>query len=210
VAPTGTPAQEEGDQLFARGLSSTPGLEAIVALATPRPAISGGWPDLAVANSAEAWAREFVPALLNIDYARQTRAALGQWLQAEEAPELLPGVPGTAAEKVLYVSLLDPALAGGQATPVPPAPAWAALARARSSQSVSALLVQEDLGWAQLVSAGWQPPDPRMDVLDVSGLLRTSRGGQVVARRFSCSVAVGSARWHAGYGTVALGDWHEG
>lgn len=209
VPTAGTPLQEEGDQLFARGLSATPGLEALMALAVPSPAVSGGWPDLAAANSPEAWAIEFVPALLDIDFARQSRAALGRWAQAEEAPELLPGVPERAADKVLYVSLLAPAIAGEKDTAVPSATGWTALARAHASQSVSGLLVQVDPGWAQLVATGWQPPDPRMDVLDVSGLLSTRRGARVLARRFSCSVAVSSARWHAGYGTVAVGDWHE-
>jgi hypothetical protein len=77
-------------------------------------------------------------------------------------------------------------------------------------QSVSGLLVQVDPAWAALVASGWQPADPRMEVLDASGLLRAHRpGGKASARRFSLAVAVGSARWHDGYGTVALGDWQE-
>ena len=54
-------------------------------------------------------------------------SALAAWLQAQEAPELIPGVPGSVADKVLYISLLDPALFGGQPTPSAVASAqWAA------------------------------------------------------------------------------------
>jgi hypothetical protein len=154
---------------------------------------------------------EFVPTLLDVDFAQRSRSALAAWAQAEEAPELLPGMPVGAADKVLYVSLFEPGLAGGQGSPVPSARHWATLARTRAIQSVSGLLVQVDPGWAQLVASGWQPPDPRLVVLDVSGLLITRRDGRRRAeRRFSLGVAVGSALWHDGYGTVAVGDWQEG
>ena len=211
AVPGATPAQEDDDQLFARGLQAAPGLKALVALRVPRPAISGGWPVLPVAGSPQAWVAEFVPALVDVDFAQRSRSALAAWAQAEEAPELLPGMPVGAADKVLYVSLFEPGLAGGQGSPVPSAKHWATLARTRASQSVSGLLVQVDPGWAQLVASGWQPPDPRLDVLDVSGLLSTRRAGRRSGeRRFSLAVAVGSALWHDGYGTVAVGDWQEG
>ena len=77
-------------------------------------------------------------------------------------------------------------------------------------ERASDLEVQVDPGWAQLLSSGWQPLDPRMVVLDVSGLLTDNTASALEAHRFSCSVALGSARRHAGYGAVAVGDWQEG
>ena len=210
VPPAGTPVQEEGDQLFAQSLGSSRGLAAVLRLAVPSPVVSGGWPSLPVAYAPVTWAEEFLRGLLDVSYAGQSRAALGAWLQAEEAPDLLPGVPAGAVDKVLYVSLLDPGIAGGRASPVPSRSRWATLAEAHAAERVSGLLVQEDPGWAQLVSGGWQPPDPRMTVLDISGLVMLRQHRVVRSQRFSCSVAVGSARWHGGYGTVAVGDWREG
>jgi hypothetical protein len=178
-------------------------------LAVPRPAVSGGWPTLPVANSPEVWADQFVAGLLDVNYSHQSQAGLAAWLQAQEAPELILGVPTTVADKVLYISLLDPGLFGGQPTPFPSATGWAADARTGMSQSVSGMLVQPDPGWSQMITAGWQPTDLRMTELDVSGLLTVHRGASSSAHRFGLQVIVGSARWHDGYGTVAVAGWQQ-
>jgi hypothetical protein len=205
----GSPAQEQYDQAFSQGLGSLPGMEAAGTLAAPVPIVSGGWPQLAVEITPERWAAAFVAALLSVDYGRQSRDTLAGWLQAQEAPELLPGVPTSVADKVLYVSLLDPALFGGQPTPVASADQWAAAARVGVRQTVSDVMVQADAGWAQMTAAGWQPTDVRMTEEDVSGVLTLHQGGRVTPHRFELQVIVGSARWHDGYGTVAVSGWQE-
>ena len=96
------------DQQLAQESAQDPGLAQLEAMKVPAPAISGGWPRLAVANSPETWATEFVTGLLDIDYSGQSRTALGPWLQAEEAPLLIPGIPASAADKELYATVLDP------------------------------------------------------------------------------------------------------
>jgi hypothetical protein len=210
VVPPGTPAQEEYDQALSQGLGSQPGITAAAALAVPSPAVEGGWPSLAVARTPEQWATEFTAALLDVDYAHQSRAALGAWLQAQEAPEVIPGIPGSVADKVLYISLLDPGIFGGQPSPVPTDTGWAANAEAGTTESVSGLLVQPDPGWAQMVAAGWQPPDVRMTELDVSGILTVRSGAVTSSQNFTTQIIVGSSRWHDGFGTVAIGGWKEG
>ena len=70
-------------------------------LALPGPAITGGWPDLAVSETPDGWATEFTSGLLDIDFAHQSRGALGAWLVAEEAPDLLPGIPSTFSNRAL-------------------------------------------------------------------------------------------------------------
>jgi hypothetical protein len=142
-----------------------------------------------------------------VDYARQSRAALAGWLQAQEAPELLPGVPPAVADKVLEISLLDPDLFSGQPTPVAATPQWGALARAGVHQTVSDVLVQADPGWARMIAAGWQPADVRMTEEDVTGRLIVHQGDRVATHHFVLQVIVGSARWHDGYGTVAVSGW---
>jgi hypothetical protein len=209
VAPAGSPAQEQYDQAFSQGLGSLPGMAAAQGLTVPEPAVSAGWPRLAVEVTPERWAGAFVAGLLDVDYASQSRSGLAEWLQAQEAPELLPGVPGSVADKVLYVSLLDPGLFGGQPTPVASEGQWAAAARTGTRQAVSDLMVQPDPGWAQMTAAGWQPADVRMTEEDVSGLLTVRQGRGIVSHRFGMQVIVGSARWHDGYGTVAVSDWQE-
>lgn len=205
-APT-TPVQRMYDQAFEQGLGGLPGMAAAAALPVPAPAIGGGWPALGVDLTADGWARKFVHGLLDIDYARRERAALGAWLQAHEAPELLPGVPMSVADKVLYVSVLNSELFGGQATPIPAAAEWKANADAGVRQWVSDLVTRPEHQWAQMVSAGWQPSDPRMTTLALSGLLTVERAGALTTHPFRLQLLVGSARWRDGYGTVAISDW---
>ena len=209
VVPSGTPAQEEYDQALSQGLASLPGIATASALVVPSPALEGGWPNLEVASTPEQWASEFSSALLDVDYARQSRSALGAWLQSQEAPELIPGIPDAVADKVLYISLLNPGVFGGQASPVPTDAGWAANAAAGTTQTVSGLLVQTDPAWAQMLAAGWQPPDVRMTELDVTGVLSVRSGPATSSQNFSIQLIVGSSRWHDGYGTVAVGGWKE-
>jgi hypothetical protein len=208
IALPGTPIQQRGDQAFAQGFSKA-GLQALARLAVPAPGIEGGWPALAEATTPEAWASAFTKGLLGIDFARQHRADLGHWLSAEEAPLALPGVSAQAADKVLVASVLDPGLAGGGASPIPSARAWAALAHDRVTWSVADLEVEVDPSWARLVASGWQPPDPRMTVEDVSGTLSTHEGDTTTTSRFRLALGVGTARWHPGYGTIAVGGYSE-
>jgi hypothetical protein len=210
VVAAGTPVQEEYDQAFTAGLGGLAGMPAAESLTIPAPAVAGGWPQLAVQVTPESWAQVFTAGLLDIDYARQSRAAVPAWLQAQEAPELVPGVPAQVADKVLYISVLDPGLFGGQPTPLASASQWAEAARVGLSQTVSDVMVQADPGWAQMTAAGWQPTDVRLAEEDVSGLLTMRYGPRVSAsHRFALQVIVGSARWHDGYGTVAVAGWQE-
>jgi hypothetical protein len=210
VVASGTPVQEEFDQAFAEGLGDQAGMVGAESLRVPPPSVAGGWPALAASSTPEGWAAEFVGGLLDTNFAGQSRAALSAWLQAQEAPELIPGIPLAVADKVLYISLLDPGLFGGQPTPVVSPDAWGADARDGVRQKVSGLMVQVDPAWSQMIAAGWQPADVRMTELDVSGdLTETRAGGAATVHPFGLQLIVGSARWHDGYGTVAVAGWQE-
>jgi hypothetical protein len=206
LPPSGNPEQEQVDQNLAQG--QLPDLSQVEAVTVPQPAISGGWPKLPVATAPETWAQTFVAALLDIRYSQQSRSALGSWLQAQEAPYLLPAVPAAVADKILFLSVLDPQLVQSAGSPIVSLSQWEADAKAGVRQTVSSLLVQPDPGWQQLVSSGWQPTDARMDILDLTGLLTVTSGSHKRVEHFTLSVSVGGARWHPGYGTISIDEWH--
>lgn len=206
VAPD-TPVQHETTRAFAEALGRQPGMAAAAALSVPGPKIAGGWPNLPVEQTPQGWARQFVKGLLDIDYASMSRSALGPWLQAQQAPAFIPGVPESVADKMLYTSLLATEVFGGQPTPVASAAEWEANARAGARQWVADLEVQVNPRWAQLMATGWQPTDARMTTLDVSGLLVRQRGEAVSSKRFTLQLLVGSARWRDGYGSVSVSGW---
>ena len=207
--PAQTPVQEQYDSAFASGLSSSSTLETAERTMTPSPAYSASWPAIPTADTPESWSTEFVQGLLDIDFAHQTRAGLGGWLSAEEAPELLPGVPADVAGKVLYLSIFDADTLGSGPSPIPDQAGWDSLARAGVRWSVTDLLAQPDPSFSQIVAAGWQPIDQRFAVEDVSGLLTVATGGTSVQHDFTMTVYVGSAHWHPGYGSVLVDNWKE-
>jgi hypothetical protein len=209
TVPKGTPVQQQYDSGFEEGFSS-PANEEMVhraeALVLPGPAITGGWPDLALSETPDGWATEFVSGLLHIDFAHQSRDALSAWVVAEEAPDLMPGIPQAFSERALYVSLLEPGIVG-QPSSVPSAAQWRVDAGAGVRWSASDLEVQLDSEWQQMIDAGWQPIDVRAAVEDVSGVLAITRGEATARRHFSMVIQVGSAHWRDGYGTVLVSDW---
>lgn len=206
TVPAPSPVQQQYDQGFERGYSS-PSAKAMLAsadtLPLPAPVISGGWPALGISDAPEGWATSFVHALLTIDFARQSRRALGAWLVAETAPDLMPGIPAPFQDRALYVSVIDPAVMR-QAPIVPTAAQWKADAKAGVRWTVSGLAAQVDPQWQAMIAAGWQPRDLRASVGDVTGVLTVTAGKTITHRHLSLVVAVGSAARHAGYGTVAV------
>jgi len=211
TVPSDSPVQQQYDQGFEQGFSSAANraqLAEIQTLSLPAPTATGGWPHLPPAYTPEGWTREFVAGLLAVDFARQSRSGLGAWLVAEEAPDLMPGIPVGAELGSLYATAMDPALTG-QPSPVPPVTVWQANAAAGVRWSVSNLEVQLDPGWQSMIAAGWQPVDLYASVEDVSGTLTITQGSSSAQRSFSMVVQLGSAHWHPGYGTALVSEWKE-
>lgn len=207
--PQSTPVQQQYDKGFERGFSSTNN-EAMMAkagsLSIPPPDIGGGWPNLPVANTPEGWSTEFVEGLLDINFAKQSRSALGSWLVAQEAPDLMPGIPTAFQQLSLYTTVYVPSVTG-QSSPVPSSSQWQANAASSVSWSVSNVETQLDPQWQQMIDAGWQPQDLRAAVEDVSGLLAIRTGKSTTTKQFSLVLQVGSGHWHDGYGSVLVSNW---
>lgn len=212
TVPAASPVQAKGDRSFAEAFSSPTNearMAAAAAVTLPHPAIGAGWPHLPVTSTPEGWATSFVEGLLDIDFARQSRSGLGSWLVAQEAPDLMPGVKPGFVDKALYVSVLHPGLLGSGAL-VPSPTRWRADAAAKVRWHVGALAVQIAPSWAGLIGAGWQPRDLHAAVEDVSGVLEvttgtgTGPGATRASRHISLVLQLGSARYHAGFGTVLV------
>jgi hypothetical protein len=211
TVPADSPVQQQFDQGFETGFTDPVNrdqMARIAALALPSPQVGDGWPDLAPAYTPANWTTEFVEGLLDIDFAHQSRQALGPWLVAEEAPDLMPGIPPDAQRATLYSTVMGPAITG-QAAIVPNPRLWAADAAAEVHWAAGGLAVTVDPQWQSIIAAGWQPKDLYASVLDVSGLLTVTRGSSHVVHHFSMVVQLGSAHWHPGYGTALVSGWTE-
>ncbi len=173
TVPPATPVQQRYDQGLRDSFSSSANraqMARVAALQLPSPAVAGGWPPLAPTFTPAAWSLEFTAGLLDIDFAKQTRGELGDWLVAEEAPDLMPGIPAGAQLGTLYATVLEPGI-DGQPSPVPSAPEWGADASAGVRWSVSEVRAEPDPQWQEMVAAGWRPTDLYAAVEDVSGRL---------------------------------------
>lgn len=175
----------------------------------PVPATSAAYP--AIPDSAQrdptGYALAFASELLDLNSHSQTREGLLQWAEYEEAPDTLPGVPARIADKSLVGSLAYGGVAGTEASPVPPATDWPA-PDSGVVQQVSGLAATVAPDWTQLVAEGWEPVDPLMTIVAVTGTITVSVDGQPGSpRSFSMAVTLGGARHHSGYGAVAVSAW---
>ena len=204
VTPASTPIQSQVDSELAQAETNGWPSEAVLG-GLPGPADSVAYPAVSVSDRIDpsAYATAFVTELLDRDYAHQSLAQLLAWAQSESALDTLPGVPTDLAPRSLVLSLVD--AEGG--SPVPSPGQWTAETAAATSQSVSGLQIQVDPDWVSLVSTGWEPTDPAMTMLTVTGTLSTNDQGRSPTQSFSLVLTLGSNGSRPGYGAVAVDDW---
>ena len=171
----------------------------------PAAGVSAAYPPVPSRDRGDAtsFATAFVAELLDRDYADQSRNGLLAWAQAESAPNSLPGTQAALAGRSLVLSLADPESPG----PVPTAAGWVNDAAAGQIDSVVNLSVGVDPQWLALTATGWQPADPAMTILTVTGNLIVHQTDGNRSRSFSLDLTLGSARSGPGHGAVAVDDW---
>jgi hypothetical protein len=210
VTPPATQIQSAIDSQLAR--SESPASIAQTEHETvPTPGTSTSYPAVSptALTDPTAFALAFSQELLDVNYRKQSRPALLAWAQYEEAPDTLPGVPAQIGDKSLIGSLAYGGVAGATATPVPTAPAWGTLSSG-TVQRVSSLGASVAPDWTSLVAQGWEPTDPLMTIMTVTGTVTTTGPGQSgFPRSFSMALTLGGARHHSGYGAVAVSAWTE-
>ena len=201
-------AQQQADDAKLAAANDHPAQWAAVsALKLPAPAPSAHFPAISHANrqNPETYATAFVTELLNIDFTKQTRLALLAWAVSETSPDTMPGTPTSATAKVLYADL-DPA-----GSPLPTPAVWSANAASGVIWSTSDVTMTPVPIWTQVLATGWQPPDSRMNVLDVTGNLTVTQTGRPPAvEPFSLQLGLGTAEYHNGYGAMSVNNWTEG
>ena len=206
-----TPTQKQVDEELAQA-ESPASIAKAEGEQVPAPATSRAYPAVAAGQTGDptAYALAFSSELLTVDAHNDTRAALLGWAQAEEAPDSFPGVPAEVADKSLVGSLAYAGVAGTAPSPVPPAAEWAKPSSG-TTQTVSGLSASVSPDWTQLVASGWQPSDPLLTIMSVTGTITVSTPGHPGApRSFSLALTLGGARYHSGYGAVAVSNWVEG
>jgi hypothetical protein len=209
VEPAETAVQRSIDNELARAESPS-SIEAAEALTLPVGRDSPAYPAVPTASreDAFAYASSFAAELLDRNYRAQSRGELLAWAQAEEAANTLPGVPASIANKALSASLADPGIAGGNgASPVPSLAVWTADARSGMTQRVTGLLVAVDPSWTQIVAKGWEPRDPLMTIMDVTGTLTVRTADTTASHQVSMVLALGSCDRAPGLGAMAVQDW---
>jgi hypothetical protein len=205
VTPAATPEQSLIDSQLGQA-EQMPAIPAGLLASLPASAYSPDYPPILDGdrNNAITFGTAFVTELVDRNYARQSRPNLLSWAQAESAPNTLPGVPAGLARHSLVLSLIDPVPQPG---PVSAAGEWTGPGGAGEVQTISNLQAVIDPAWLTLTASGWQPADPAMAVLTVTGTLNTAGPEGTRTGAFSLHLTVGSNSYRPGYGAVAVDDW---
>ena len=205
-----TPTQTQIDAQIARDQNPA-SIAKAETITVPAPAATRTYPAVPSAERGDptAYAQAFITELLDTRYATQTRTALLAWTESEAAADTLPGVPAAAGQKSLIGSLAYAGLPGAQPTPIPAAADWPS-PTSGTSQTVTGLTTSVDPAWTSQIAQGWQPADPLLTVIDITGTLTVTAPGHPPARHlFSLSLMLGTALHHPGYGAVAVANWTE-
>ena len=179
----------------------------------PAPAVSRAFPAIsrAARRDPATYALAFTTELLDLNFAIDTRSQLARWVVSESSIDAYPSTPPWLETEDMYVSAFTTEISGTGSSPIPSAAQWAADGAAHVTWKVSDVSAHVTSGWTAVVAAGYVPPDPRMTVQQVTGILTRQVGSQPpTTETFSMRLALSSAFYHHGYGAGELGMWETG
>lgn len=200
----------QADQNLASALGGSGSETAAFEAVTPAaPAWTTAYPAIPTSETHDdqAYSDAFLEELLNRDYRTQTRSELAQWVSAETAGEVVPGIPARAANHTLYAELIEPSAVGDHAGPVPTSATWSRLAAEGAHQHVYGLFAHPDSQFEKAQSDGLTSRDPLFGAEDVTGAIVMTAGGKSRTHHFSVEVFLGSALYHPGYGSWGVAQW---
>jgi len=171
----------------------------------PPPQASAAFPPIPASRrslSAGAYARSFTRELLDVDFASESRSQLLSWANLNTAAVPLAPIPANYARLYPIDQLRS---AGG---PVPSSAMWSQLAGEHVVWRVSGVTTRYRSVWETTVSAGFVPPDPRMEMLVATGTLTVTQPGHAPrTEQVSLDITTATGLYETGYGVANPDHW---
>ena len=173
--------------------------------APPSPQASAEFPPIPASRrdlSAGAYVRSWTRELLDIDFATESRRQLLAWANLNVAATPLVPIPASDTRLFAIDQLRSPP------SPVPSAATWNQLAAEHVTWKVSNVMTRYRSVWQTTVTDGLVPPDPRMEMLVVTGTLTVSQPGHPPrTEQVSLDVTTATGLYETGYGIAEETHW---
>ena len=173
--------------------------------APPSPQASAEFPPIPASRrdlSAGAYVRSWTRELLDIDFATESRRQLLAWANLNVAATPLVPIPASDTRLFAIDQLRSPP------SPVPSAATWNQLAAEHVTWKVSNVMTRYRSVWQTTVTDGLVPPDPRMEMLVVTGTLTVTQPGQSPrTEQVSLDVTTATGLYETGYGIAEETHW---
>ena len=162
------------------------------------PPIPASCRDLSAGAYVRSWTRE----LLDIDFATESRRQLLAWANLNVAATPLVPIPASDTRLFAIDQLRSPP------SPAPSAATWSKLAAEHVTWKVSNVMTRYRSVWQTTVTDGLVPPDPRMQMLVVTGTLTVTQPGQSPrTEQVSLDVTTATGLYETGYGIAEETHW---
>ena len=173
--------------------------------APPPPQASAKFPPIPASRrglSAGAYVRAWTRELLDLNFASESRGQLLAWANLNVAATPLLPIP--AQDTPLYA--IDQLRSSP--SPVPSAAMWSQLAAEHVTWQVSNVATRYRSVWQTTVTDGLVPPDPRMEMLVVTGTLTVTQPGKPVrTEQVSLDTTTATGLYETGYGIAEETHW---
>ena len=171
----------------------------------PPPQASASFPPIPASRrdlSAGAYVRSWARELLDVNFASDSRRQLLAWANLNVAA--VPLLPIPVQDAPLYA--IDQLRSSP--SPVPSAAMWKQLAAEHVTWQVSDVLTRDRSVWQTTITDGLVPPDPRMEMLVVTGTLTVTQPGKPTrTEQISLDATTATGLYETGYGIAEADHW---